>query len=49
MQGWLFKDVYFAWSDSIAMLANSPLKLNNVVNTYLISASINLMDIIIFH
>ena len=37
MHGWLFNDIHVLRLETLAMLANDPLKLNNVTNAYLIN------------
>ena len=32
MHGWLFKDIHLAKLETLAMLTNDPLKLNNAIN-----------------
>ena len=44
-----FGDIYVVKLETLAMLANDPLKLNNAMNTYLINPNIVLYYTIFFH
>ena len=40
MHGWLFEDINFVWSETLSMLANDLLKLNDAINTFLLNLNI---------
>ena len=45
MHGGLFKNIHVVKLERLAMLSNDPLKLNNVINTFLINPNITLFFI----
>ena len=40
IHGWLFEDIHFVWLEALTIIVNDPLKLNNLINTFLINSNL---------